>query len=51
MFELGPDMSGFGYWNPARKPDMSRFSREFGSKEIFIDLHFANSSNAPSLIV
>jgi hypothetical protein len=21
----GPDMSGFGYWNLARKPDMSGF--------------------------
>jgi hypothetical protein len=47
----GPDMSGFAYWNPARKPDMSEFSREFDSKEFFDDLHFTNSPNASPLIV
>jgi hypothetical protein len=51
MFGLGPDMSGFGYWNPARKLDMTGFSREFGSKEFFIDLHFTNSPITPPLIV
>jgi hypothetical protein len=44
-------MSDFGYWNPARKSDMSEFSGEFGSKEFFDNLHFTNSPNAPSLIV
>jgi hypothetical protein len=44
-------MSGFGYWNSARKSDMSGFSGEFGSKEFFDDLHFTNSLNASLLIV
>jgi hypothetical protein len=40
-------MSGLSYWNPARKSDMSGFSREFGSRNLFDDLHFINSLNAP----
>jgi hypothetical protein len=44
-------MSNFGYWNPVRKPDMSEFSGEFGSRKFFNDLHFTNSLNAPPLIV
>jgi hypothetical protein len=51
MSELGPNMFDFGYWNPARKPDMSGFSREFGSIKFFDDLHFTNSPNAFLLIV
>jgi hypothetical protein len=47
----GPDMSDFAYWNSARKPDMSGFSREFGSRKFFDDLHFTNSLNASPLIV
>jgi hypothetical protein len=43
----GPDMSSFGYWNPARKQDMSEFSGEFGSRKFFDDLYFTNSINAP----
>jgi hypothetical protein len=42
----GPDMSDIGYWNPARKPDMSEFSSKFECKEFFDDLHFTNSLNA-----
>jgi hypothetical protein len=44
-------MPGFGYWNPARKPDMSGFSGELRSRKFFDDLHFTNSLNAFSLIV
>jgi hypothetical protein len=44
-------MSGFAYWNPARKLDMSGFSGEFGSKEFFDDLYFTNSPNASLFIV
>jgi hypothetical protein len=40
-------MSGFAYWNLARKPDMSRFSGEIGSRKFFNDLYFTNSLNAP----
>jgi hypothetical protein len=47
MSGWGSDMSGFAYWNPARKPDMSRFSGEIGSNELFDDLHFTNAPNAP----
>jgi hypothetical protein len=47
----GLNMFDFGYWNPARKPDMSGFSGEFGSRKFFDDLHFTNSLNAPPLIV
>jgi hypothetical protein len=47
----GADMSDFGYWNSARKPDMSKFSGEFGSRKFFDDFHFTNSPNASLLIV
>jgi hypothetical protein len=40
-------MSGIGYWNPARKPDMFEFSGKLECKEFFDDLHFTNSLNAP----
>jgi hypothetical protein len=39
-------MSSFAYWNPARKPDMSRFSGKLECEEFFDDLHFTNSPNA-----
>jgi hypothetical protein len=35
-------MSSFGYWNPARKSDMSGFSGKLECKEYFDDLHFTN---------
>jgi hypothetical protein len=44
-------MSGFGNWNPVRKPNMSEFSGEFGSRKFLDDLHFTNSLNASPLIV
>jgi hypothetical protein len=44
-------MSGFAYWNPARKSDMSGFSGEIGSRKFFDDLLFTNSLNTSLLIV
>jgi hypothetical protein len=44
-------MSDLAFWNPARKPDMSRFFGELYSKEFFDDLHFTNSYNVPLLLV
>jgi hypothetical protein len=51
MSGLEADMSGFAYWSPARKPEMSGFSGRFECKEFFDDLHFTNSPNASPLIV
>jgi hypothetical protein len=44
-------MSDFAYWNSTRRPDISRFSREIGSRKFFDDLRFTNSLNASPLIV
>jgi hypothetical protein len=51
MFGWGPNMSGNNLYNPAKEPDMSDLTGDFGGKIDFNVLHFTNSPNASSLIV
>jgi hypothetical protein len=44
-------MSGMSLWSPAKGPDMSDRTGDFGGKIVFDVLHFTNSSNASPLIV
>jgi hypothetical protein len=44
-------MSGQSLWNPAKGPDMSGLTGDFGGKIDFDVCHFTNSPNAPLLIV
>jgi hypothetical protein len=44
-------MSSQSLWNPAKRPDMSGLTGDFGGKIDFDVLHFTNSPDASSLIV
>jgi hypothetical protein len=44
-------MSDHSLWNPAKEPDMSDLTGDFGGKIDFDVLHFTNSPNASPLIV
>jgi hypothetical protein len=44
-------MSGQSLWNPAKGPDTSDLTEDFGGKIDFDVLDFTNSPNASSLIV
>jgi hypothetical protein len=44
-------MSGHSLWNPAKEPDMSGLTENFGDKVVFDVLHFTNSPNVSPLIV
>jgi hypothetical protein len=51
MFGWGKNMSGNSLYNPAKEPDMSDLTGDFGGKIDFNVLHFTNSPNASPLIV